>query len=163
MNDGELTAEVGKRLTRSSVKDRARGVGFDHVVTIMEPSHGAAASVPDDDLVLFVKALVGAVSLSRDCLRSASICASAHGSFAVNFSSWDSARNSLSTLDDQVSEESWTGLQQSQRGCSLATEGQHCRSYPAGARLPAVGTPRGRNFGYPCDRALGERLVNFEA
>ncbi|KAF9370053.1 hypothetical protein BGX21_005694 [Mortierella sp. AD011] len=87
MNEGEQTADVSKRFTRKSVMDRARGAGFDHVAAIMEPSYGAAASVPDDSLALFVKAVVGAASLSRDYLRSASICVSALGPFAIDSSS----------------------------------------------------------------------------
>ncbi|KAG0019003.1 hypothetical protein BGZ80_006436 [Entomortierella chlamydospora] len=57
MNEGDMTAEVSKRAGRTSVRGRARRIGFDYVVTVMELSYGKTASVPDDGLILFIKAL----------------------------------------------------------------------------------------------------------
>ncbi|KAF9367103.1 hypothetical protein BGX21_007825, partial [Mortierella sp. AD011] len=62
---------------------------------MMEPRYGTVASVSDYDLIQFVMVLVGAVSLSRNYLDSASACTNALGPFVIDFSSWDSARGSL--------------------------------------------------------------------
>ncbi|KAF9149611.1 hypothetical protein BGX20_005942, partial [Mortierella sp. AD010] len=101
MNEGDLTAEVSKRVGRTGVSGRARRVSFDDVATVMEPSCGKTASIPDGSLILFTKALVGAASLSRNYSDSASVCSSILGPLATNFSSWDNVHGSLSAARSQ--------------------------------------------------------------
>ncbi|KAF9161598.1 hypothetical protein BGX20_002048, partial [Mortierella sp. AD010] len=41
-DEGGLTTEVGKKVSRTSIRDRAHGIGFDDIATMMEPRYGTA-------------------------------------------------------------------------------------------------------------------------
>ncbi|KAG0022139.1 hypothetical protein BGZ80_000952 [Entomortierella chlamydospora] len=105
----------------------------------MESSYGKAASVPDDDLILFTKALLGAAPLSRNYLDTTSVCARVLGPFATNFSSWGSVRGSLSAAKSQERAGLASGRVSDPEDYTCVEEEI---GYTAGARLPAVGTPR---------------------